>query len=371
MKEKLNNLKEDIKKNKKKITNEEITKNSCIMPFFKILGYNIFNVNEFHPEYTSDVGNKNGEKVDYAILKDGNPLILIEAKKLGVNLDDNYNQLYRYFTTQLSAKVGILTNGVEYRFYSDTINSNVLDDKPFFVFNILDFNDQDINTLKLFTKNNFNVNTIKEQANKLYYTNEVNKCINNLLSNPDEDFLLYITKRIVPANTRITDKVKQFFNPLIKEAISSYCNQQDDIDQVGVIEPITPTSSRTKSISLKNDELSSNELMYIEPISITINDQVISFENKKIVDVYKYIFKYLINKDKQECINICDQIYNRRAVKKKYLSDNKNDLRRPFMISDGLYIDLNLSAYQKLNILSQILTSDKFEDIIFTYYKKK
>lgn len=371
MKEKLNNLKEDIKSNKKKITNEEITKNSCIMPFFKILGYNVFNVNEFHPEYTSDVGNKNGEKVDYAILKDGNPLILIEAKKLGVNLDDNYNQLYCYFTTQLSAKVGILTNGVEYRFYSDTINANVLDDKPFFVFNILDFNDQDINTLKLFTKNNFNVNTIKELANKLYYTNEVNKCINNLLSNPDQEFLLYITKRIVPTNTRITDKVKQFFNPLIKEAISSYCNQQDDIDEVGVIEPITPTSTTNKSVSLKKDELSSNELIYIEPISITINDQVISFENKKIVDVYKYIFKYLINKDKQECINICDQIYNRRAVKKKYLSDNKNDLRKPFMISDGLYIDLNLSAYQMLNILAQILTSDKFEDIIFTYYKKK
>lgn len=370
MKEKLNNLKEDIKKNNKKITNEEITKNSCIMPFFKILGYNVFNVNEFHPEYTSDVGNKNGEKVDYAILKDGNPLILIEAKKLGVNLDDNYNQLYRYFTTQLSAKVGILTNGVEYRFYSDTINANVLDDKPFFVFNILDFNDQDINTLKLFTKNNFNVNTIKEQANKLYYTNEVNKCINNLLSNPDKNFLLYITKRIVPTNTRITDKVKQFFNPLIKEAISSYCNQQDDIDEVGVIEPITPTSSRTKSISLKKDKLDDNELIGIKPVSITINNEVISFENKTIADVYRYVFKHLIDINTEECFNICNQLYNKPGVKKKCMSDNKNDLKGPFEISNGLYIETHLTTYRKLYVLSQILTSDKFEDIIFTYSKK-
>lgn len=203
----------------------------------------------------------------------------------------------------------------------------------------------------------------------MYYTNEVNKCINNLLSNPDDDFLLYITKRIVPTNTRITDKVKQFFNPLIKEAISSYCNQQDDIDQVGVIEPITPTSTRNRSISLKTDKLTVQEFTDIKPVSININNEVISFENKTIADVYKYIFKYLLDINTQECINVCNQIYNKRG--KKYLSDNKNDLRIPFEIKDGLYIETNLSTYQKLTVLSYILITDKFEDIIFTYYKKK
>lgn len=68
---------ESIKDN---LLTEEATKTSVIMPFFSLLGYDVFNPSEFMPEFTSDVGIKKGEKVDYAILNDGEPVILIEAK---------------------------------------------------------------------------------------------------------------------------------------------------------------------------------------------------------------------------------------------------------------------------------------------------
>ena len=70
-----------IAKMKDSIQTEEATKTSMIMPFFQMLGYDVFNPLEFVPEYTADVGIKKGEKVDYAIMdEDQNPLILIEAK---------------------------------------------------------------------------------------------------------------------------------------------------------------------------------------------------------------------------------------------------------------------------------------------------
>ena len=95
---------------KESITTEEATKTAVIMPFFAMLGYDVFNPQEFVPEYTADVGIKKGEKVDYAIIDNGEPVILIECKAITENLDRHDSQLFRYFGTT-SAKFAILTNG--------------------------------------------------------------------------------------------------------------------------------------------------------------------------------------------------------------------------------------------------------------------
>ena len=87
-KEKLNQYKQRIKtlsETMQDIT-EEATKNAFIMPLISLLGYDVFNPMEVIPEYTCDVGTKKGEKVDYAIIHDGEPIMLIEAKKLGLKL---------------------------------------------------------------------------------------------------------------------------------------------------------------------------------------------------------------------------------------------------------------------------------------------
>ena len=101
------------------IQTEEATKNALIMPFISALGYNVFDPSEVVPEFTADVGIKKGEKVDYAIIRDNKPIMLIEAKWSGEELDVNKEgQLLRYFNAT-PAKIGILTNGHEYRFYTD------------------------------------------------------------------------------------------------------------------------------------------------------------------------------------------------------------------------------------------------------------
>jgi hypothetical protein len=64
------------------ISTEEATKNSMIMPMIKLLGYDPFNPMEVTPELIADVGTKKGEKVDYAILRDGKPISFLNARRL-------------------------------------------------------------------------------------------------------------------------------------------------------------------------------------------------------------------------------------------------------------------------------------------------
>lgn len=100
---------------KDNVSTEESTKMSLVVPLFQILGYDVFNPSEFCPEYVADVGIKKGEKVDYAILDNGQPTILIECKSCSEQLDKHSSQLFRYFGVS-PAKFGILTNGIIYRF---------------------------------------------------------------------------------------------------------------------------------------------------------------------------------------------------------------------------------------------------------------
>jgi len=133
-KENFDIYKERAVKLKDELLTEEATKTALIMPFFSLLGYDVFNPNEFVPEYISDIGTKKGEKIDYAIVKNGEPLILIEAKKAGMKLQKQQQyQLMRYFGVSKS-RIAILTNGISYQFFSDMESPNLMDDEPFFLF---------------------------------------------------------------------------------------------------------------------------------------------------------------------------------------------------------------------------------------------
>lgn len=147
----LKQLSARVVKLKDTLDTEEGTKMSLILPFFQILGYDVFNPDEFMPEYTADVGIKKGEKVDYAIMKDGKPLILIECKSVSEELSKHASQLFRYFGTS-EAKFGILTNGVIYKFFTDLDETNKMDLTPFMEFNVLDIKKNTIKELKKISK---------------------------------------------------------------------------------------------------------------------------------------------------------------------------------------------------------------------------
>jgi hypothetical protein len=185
------------------ISTEEATKNAMIMPFIQILGYNVFDPTEVTPELIADVGTKKGEKVDYAVLRDGKPIMLFECKKSGGDLHINHaSQLFRYFHVT-AARFGVLTNGLTYKFFTDLEQPNKMDEKPFFEFNILDFKERDVDELKKFAKTMFDVDTILTTANDLKYTRAIQNRLAEWMLNPSDDFVRLLSTDLMAASASL------------------------------------------------------------------------------------------------------------------------------------------------------------------------
>jgi len=221
-KDQIKALGERVAKLKDNVLTEESTKNAFIMPFIKELGYDVFNPFEVVPEFTADLGIKQGEKIDYALLKDGEPIILIECKWHGAPLNfQNASQLFRYFHTT-KAKFSILTNGIEYRFYTDLVETNKMDEKPFFSFDIADIKDNQIEELKKFHKAYFDTEKIVNTASELKYMGELRNVIREETTNPSADFVRHFAKQTYQGV--VTQKILDLFTELVKKSFSQFFN---------------------------------------------------------------------------------------------------------------------------------------------------
>lgn len=222
---------------KENISTEEATKMSMIIPFFQLLGYDVFNPGEFCPEYTADVGVKKGEKVDYAILINGNPEILIECKWCGESLSKHGSQLFRYFGTS-PAKFGILTNGLIYQFFTDLDEANKMDLAPFLEINLNDLKDAQINELKKFSKEVFDKDNIFSTASDLKYSSLIKGLLAKDLDDPSDEFVRYILSNVYDGqkNQKVIDKFKSivkksftgFVNDIVNQKISSALTPEAD-----------------------------------------------------------------------------------------------------------------------------------------------
>jgi hypothetical protein len=208
-------LGERVVKLKDNIQTEEATKNAFIMPFIQALGYDVFNPLEVVPEYVTDIGTKKGEKIDYLILKEGVPTILIECKHWKQNLDIHDGQLLRYFHVS-KAKFAILTNGIQYRFYTDLDELNKMDEKPFLEFDITEIKDVQTEELKKFHKSYFEIDKILSTASELKYISEIKSIIASELKSPSEAYVKYFVSKVYPG--RATEKIMQQFGELVKKS---------------------------------------------------------------------------------------------------------------------------------------------------------
>ncbi len=208
-----------------KIQTEEATKTALILPFIRlVLGYDHTDPEEVVPEFTADVGIKKGEKVDYAIMIDDKPVMLMECKPAHTDLDKEHaSQLYRYFSVT-EAKFGILTNGIIYRFYTDIVEPNKMDEKPFFEIDLSNVKDSDINELKRFTKSSFDLENILESASELKYKGEIKKIMADQINDPSDEFVKFFAKKVYSGV--LTRNVKEQFTEITKSAIKQFINEK-------------------------------------------------------------------------------------------------------------------------------------------------
>lgn len=220
-KDQLSELVKKIEKYRPQIKNEEMTKTALILPFFDILGYDTRNPFEFHPEYTADIADYKGERIDYAILINDELQILIETKPCDDSLEKYDKQLARYFNAT-KAKLGILTNGIIYKIFTDLDKPNVMDDKPFLEIDLFKVKDHEINELKKYSKVNFDLGNILTSAEELKYSNLLKKHLRQQFDNPDERFVSYLIGEVYDGVK--TQKVKDKFESIIKSSLDQFLN---------------------------------------------------------------------------------------------------------------------------------------------------
>lgn len=210
-------LAERIKKQKDAIQTEEATKNAFIMPIITALGYDVFNPFEVVPEMDCDLTRK-GDKIDYAIKKDGKTIILIECKHCKQNLDLHNTQLSKYYAAS-NARFGVLTNGIEYRFYADLDKTNIMDEKPFLVVNMLDLSDADIEEMKKFHKSCYNESEILSTAKELQMMIQIKEILAKNFQSPGDEFTRYFVRSL--NNGKSTPKLIEEYRPIVRKSILS------------------------------------------------------------------------------------------------------------------------------------------------------
>jgi hypothetical protein len=312
-KDQIKQIAERVNKLKEQIQTEEATKNAFIMPFLQALGYDVFNPLEVVPEFISDIGLKKGEKIDYAIFKDGAPTLLVECKHWAQNLNIHDGQLLRYFHVS-KAKFGLLTNGVVYRFYSDLVEANKMDEKPFLEFNITEIKDNQIDELKKFHKSVFDADSIVNTASELKYTNELKHLLIQELANPSPDFVKHFAKQVYPSN--ISAKVLDQFTNLTKKSI-----QQHISDLI---------TERLKTALNKEDEATKEqEAIQAEQAKADENKVVTTQEELEGFMIVKTILRQKINstrisyRDAQSYFAILLDDNNRKTICRLYLNGSK------------------------------------------------
>lgn len=289
------------------ILTEEATKTSLIMPFFSLLGYDIFNPQEFVPEYTADVGIKKGEKVDYAIMFDGKPVILIEAKWVGEKLDKHDSQLFRYFGTT-EAKFAILTNGQYYKFFTDLDEANKMDTTPFLEIDILNYTDNQIAELKKFCKENFDIERISNTASELKYLNLIKNVLAGEFSNPSDDFIRYMLNSGVYEGVK-TQSIVEKYRPIIKKALSQYINELvNDKIQLAL-------NHSDEAVSEANENVGEASAPDEDPASSSI---ITTQEEIEAYFIIKSIVAKIVNLDLisyKDTVNYFSVLYNNKTTK--------------------------------------------------------
>lgn len=200
---------------------EEATKNALVLPFIAALGYDVFNPKEVLPEFTADVGTKKGEKVDYAISRDGQIILIIECKKAGTDLDTTaFNQLYRYFSVT-QARVAILTNGIEYRFFSDLDESNKMDTKPFLILDLLNTRENLLAEIRNLSKDRFDIERVLSSAHEMKILYEIKTLLRKQIEQPHEDLVRFFFSQVNPG-ARFKPTAKETFSQLVQKALQQF-----------------------------------------------------------------------------------------------------------------------------------------------------
>lgn len=263
-------LANQIEERRKHVATEEAVKQALILPFIALLGFDIYNPAELIPEYRAGWA-KVSEKIDYCVQIHGKPILFFEAKGPNESLASYDAQLAKYFNSTPEIKFAIITNGVQYRFFTDLQEPNLLDKKPFFEFDFSGFMDADLAVLERFRKDVFNVEGLVGYAEDLVFLGALKTWFTKLLREPSDEFVSFAIKDAGVTETRVTQKVIDRFRPLVKDSISAAVL---DIVQQSLAPQVATPDPQPASIEEPAPPSTPGEL----PRVVTTEEEVRAFE---------------------------------------------------------------------------------------------
>lgn len=353
LKQNISILKSKAKKRVEHIETEEVTKMSLISPFIRALGYDTEDPLEVVAEYTADVTGKKGEKIDFAIKKDEDIAIIIEAKQVKTDLKkEHFGQLKRYFSV-LDCKVAILTNGVKYYFYSDLESKNKLDDTPFFIFDLFSHEEKHLEELMKFTSSSFDEDEITKNADKLKYTRAITEYLKSNILQMDDNFFKFFFSQVYSGNVGSWSNVKEKYGSVVQDAFNQFLS--DEINKK-LRDALGQSNIDISEKDNKKDESPMSEDITLDKNIVFRDDEkgiVTTVEEIEGFHIIKSILRGVVSLDrvfmrdtKSYCGILLDDI-NRKPIARlyfntsqKYLAtfdENKKETKRPIEKLEDIY----------------------------------
>ncbi|MEM6735406.1 MAG: type I restriction endonuclease [Bacteroidota bacterium] len=326
-------LSEKVTKLKSQIETEESTKHAFVLPFISLLGYDTYNPLEVFPEFTADMGLKKGEKVDYAVFQNGQPILIIECKNWKESLNTHNSQLFRYFHTT-KTRFALLTNGIEYRFYTDLEAPNKMDEKPFLEFQIDQLKESAIQEIAKFHKSNFDVDKIVDNASSLKYTKEIKKLIHEELQEASSGFVKLFANKVYSG--RLTEKVMAEFKDLVHKALNQTISERvnDRLNAALNKEAEKQQEEALEVIEEKSKIDTTEEELEGYRIVVAILRRILPISRIVYRDTQSY-FGILLDDNNRK--PLCRLHFNGSTKYIGLIDEEKNETRKPLQALEDIY----------------------------------
>lgn len=207
-------------------TTEETTKQALILPLLDILHFSPFDPTRVKAEFGADFpGAKAGERVDYALFCHHVPVMFIEAKPWGAKLTNHAPQLSRYFNATPEVAVAAITNGAEWRFFTDLNNKNIMDSEPFLVVDFTQLGDDEIGRLARFRHDEFQPEALRTLAEESIFLESFKSVVRHSVLECDADFVRFVAGKSNVQRT-LTARFIEAITPIVQQAVAQSMSER-------------------------------------------------------------------------------------------------------------------------------------------------
>lgn len=261
---------------------EETTKQALILPFLDILGFSPFDPFKVKAEYRADFpGAKSGERVDYSLFCHGVPVMFVEAKAYSEKLQNHCPQLARYFNATPEVTIAAITNGREWRFFTDLDNKNVMDKSPFLVVDFEEMDQSLAEPLFRFRHDEFRPEALRTLAEETVYLNVFTEVISNSLRNPDIEFVKFVANR-AGVQRQFNAKFLETISPIVKRAVERSVSDM-------VVSGLSAKPQITETKPVVQEPVIQNNDRYADIIDPENSKIVTTYAERRLLEVVKSI----------------------------------------------------------------------------------